>query len=200
MSVHIETYRELTHSMLFALAQRQLSLPQITSVLYACAQPTTEENVIDVTQEVRAALTDWSEQNKGMLIGVETVQLTFQCVNIHGPCKKGRHTVNMTRVIGSMEWEPEQVQSSLDFNDVIVQTTMQHHPDGPDTKGKVVSHAAGGQADLIGYFRDMFAAQPDQVVEKEISEFRAELDALFPSVPSTQPRKEESDGPERPTP
>jgi hypothetical protein len=191
MTIERETFTELLHSMMFAFAQSQLSLPQTASVVWACAQPTTIEETIDMTEEVRAALNDWSEMDKGMLIAVECVQMTFLCVNIHGPCKKEKHTVHMTRVIGSMDWEPENVSSVHDFSEVIMQATMSHHPD--PAQGKLVSNRKGRYNDLIGAFRDMFLEQPENTIDKEIDEFRAELDKLFPSAPSTPTEKGGSD-------
>lgn len=194
MSVERETYTELLHSMMFAWVEGQLSLPQVASVLYATAQPDTEETTTDVTHEVRRALTDWSEMNKGMLLGVETVLLTFNCVNVHGVCAKGKHTVAMTRVIGSMGWEPEEVSSQHDFSKVVLDATMAHHPDQGTREGKVVSNISnrGAIRDLIGTFRDMFMQQPEQKMEKEIDEFRAELDKLFPSTPGKEEGHESS--------
>jgi len=192
MTVARETYTELCHSMTFAFAQGQLSMPQVAGVLYACAQADTTETTTDITHEVRAALTDWSEQDRGMLIAVETVRMHFKCVNLHGPCKKGEHDVHMTRVIGSMGWEPEMVSSKHDFSDVVLDCM---HPirkaDGsPD--GKVISRRKGGGAsDLIAEFRKLFdeGASP---IEKEVKDFRAELDALFPSNPTTKGGSDDS--------
>lgn len=194
MTVERETYTELLHSMMFAWAQSQLNLSQIASVLYACAQPDTTEETEDLTMKVREALTDWSEMDKGMLIAVECITMTFRCNNVHGPCEKGKHAVNMTRVIGSMDWEPENVNSVHDFSKVILEITV-----GPDPKGKVISQGRGSYHDLIGAFRDMFLEQPEQTIEKEMDAFRAELDELFPSAPSTPNERGGSDESERPT-
>jgi hypothetical protein len=138
---------------------------------------------------VRDALTDWPEQDKGQLIAVEHVRMHFKCVNMHGPCKKGEHDVHMTRVIGSMDWEPEMVSSVHDFSDVVLACM---HPkldaDGkPD--GKVISHRRrGASSDLIAEFRKLFV--DESPIEQEVKDFRAELDALFPS---TQPKEGGSD-------
>lgn len=190
MSVARETYSELVHSMMFAFVQDQLSMPQIASVLYACAQPDTTEDTTDITHEVRDALTDWSETDKGMLIAVETVKMHFKCVNLHGPCKKGEHDVHMTRVIGSMDWEPEMVSSKHDFSEVVLDCMHPlRKPDGtPD--GKVVSRRKGGASNLISEFRKLFV--DENPIEREVKDFRAELDALFPS---NQPKEGGSDGP-----
>ena len=190
MSVERETYTELTHSMMFALAQDQLSMPQIASVLYACAQPDTTETTTDITHEVRAALTDWSEQDKGMLIAVETVRMHFRCVNLHGPCKKGEHDVHMTRVIGSMDWEPEMVSSVHNFNDVVLECMHPLRKADGSLDGKVVARRRGTRSDLITEFRKLF--MDESPIEREVKDFRAELDALFPSAP-TNPQKGGSD-------
>lgn len=197
MSIQRETYTELMHSMIFAFASEQLTLAQLSSVLFACAQPDTTEETTDLTHDVRAGLTDWSEMNKGMLIAVEAVKLTFRCHNIHGPCKQDQHSVFMTRVIGSMDWVPEQVSSQHVFSDVILAATMKLNPG--QGHGRAIRPRRGTYAELIGAFRDMFLEQPEQRVEKEVSEFRAELDKLFPSAPSTQHKKGGSDDSERPT-
>jgi len=201
MTVERETYNELLHAMIFAYAGNQLTLPQIGSVMWACAQPDTTEGTTDVTHGVRAALTDWSEMDKGMLICVESVQLTFKCVNLHGPCNKKQHSVMMTRVIGSMDWEPEAVSSSHVFSEVILQETLKLNPQHEG--GRVVSNSRhrhpGSYADLIGTFRDMFMEPPEQAIDKEIDQFRAELDALFPSAPTNPHQKGGSDDSQRPT-
>jgi hypothetical protein len=44
MTVERETYTELCHSMIFAYAQQQLTMPQVASVLFACAQESTTED------------------------------------------------------------------------------------------------------------------------------------------------------------
>jgi hypothetical protein len=183
MSVQRETYAELTHSLIFAYAGGQLSAPQIASVLFACAQPDTTEETTDITHEVRDGLTDWSEQDKGQLIAVEHVHMKFRCVNIHGPCKKGEHTVNMTRVIGSMDWEPEMVSSQHDFNEVIMNCMgVPRHADGT-IDGKLIPGRKGGsRGDLISAFKKLFD-EPGDPIEQEVKDFRAELDALFPSNP-----------------
>jgi hypothetical protein len=61
-------------------------------------------------------------------------------------------------------------------------------PDGtPD--GKVISRRKGGGAgDLIAEFRKLFVDEAP--IEREVKDFRAELDALFPS---TQPKEGGSD-------
>lgn len=188
MSIQRETYAELVHAMIVSLVQEKLNFGQVSSVLWACAQPSTEESTIDVTHKVREALDDWSELDKGMLIGVETVILAFDCSNIHGPCEKGRHAVAMTRVIGSRNWDPDRVQSQHNFNQTILDATMHVHPDGPNAEGKVNTiHNKGGlHADLISAFRDMFMQQPEKRIDKEVDDFRAELDKLFPSTPGKE--------------
>ena len=185
MSIQRETYTELLHSMVFAWAESQLSLPQVSSVLWACAQPSTTEETIDMTHEIRDELTDWSELDKGMLITIETVLLTFNCVNIHGVCSKGKHTVAMTRVVGSTNWEPERVSSVHNFNQIVLDATVRHKP-GETLGDNVVSHVRGSQRDLINAFRDMFNDPPEVGIDKEVTSFREELDKLFPSAPSTQ--------------
>lgn len=194
MSVERETFTELTHSMLFAFAEGQLSMPQIASVLYACAQADTTETTTDITMEVRAALTDWPEQDKGQLIAVETVSMHFKCVNLHGPCKKGEHDVHMTRVIGSMDWEPEQVSSVHDFSEVVLDCMHPLRKADGSLDGKVVSHhksRGGSRSDLISAFRKMFD-DDDSPIEQEVKDFRAELDALFPSNPPTKGGSDDS--------
>ena len=191
MSVQRETYSELAHSMIYAYAGEQLTMPQVASVLYACAQPDTSEKTTDLTHEVRDALTDWSEQDKGMLIAVEHVEMKFRCVNIHGPCKKGEHTVNMTRVIGSMDWEPEMVSSKHNFNDVIMDCMHIPRREDGTIDGKLIpGRRGGGRGDLISEFRKLFL--DESPIEREVKDFRAELDALFPSAP-TNPQKGGSD-------
>lgn len=185
MSIQRETYHELLHAMMFALVKQELNFVQVGSVLWAAAQPDTEETTHCVTHKVRERLTDWSESDKGMLIGVETVLMTFRCGNIHGPCTKGQHTVAMTRVIGHQGWEPDNVSSSVNFNQAILDATMSLHPD--KTGDKNVSSSNGSQRDLISAFREMFMQQePEKSIEKEIDQFRAELDKLFPSTPGKE--------------
>lgn len=189
MTVERETYAELTHSMMFAFAGGQLSMPQVASVLYACAQQTTTEETTDITMQVREALTDWPESDKGMLIAIEVVRMTFKCVNIHGPCKKGEHSVNMTRVIGSMDWDPEMVSSQHDFSDVIIECMGVPHRE--EDGGKVVNRKRkGSRRDLIEAFQSIFDSV-ENPIDKEVKDFRAELDALFPS---TQTKEGGSDG------
>ena len=185
MTVERETFTELTHSMIWAYAQQNLTLPQITAVLYACAQPDTTEEMTDMTHDVRNALTDWSESDKGQLICVETVRLTFQCHNIHGPCEKGSHAVNMTRVIGSVGWEPEYVTSIHNFSQVVLDETVKHHPDGPGGKFVNSRHRNAGPKDLIDAFRSIFDMNEPRI-DKEVKDFRKELDELFPSTPNPQ--------------
>lgn len=185
MTVNRETYTELVHSMVWSLATNELTLGQISSVLFACAQENCTEETEDLTGEVRDALTDWSEVDKGQLVSCELVRMTFQCHNIHGPCDKGEHAVNMTRIIGSMGWEPENVTSTHDFHDVIMNVTIAHHPEGAGGKFVSSRRGGGGPTDLIDSFKQMFGVD-DRKIESEVRDFRAELDALFPSAPSTQ--------------
>lgn len=191
MTVERETYAELTHSMMFAFAGGQLSMPQVASVLYACAQQTTTEETTDITMKVREALTDWPEQDKGMLICIEVVKMTFQCVNIHGPCAKGHHTVNMTRVIGSMDWDPDMVSSQHDFSEVLIESMGVIRTDDGELDGKLVNtKRKGSRRDLIEAFQSIFDSV-ENPIDKEVKDFRAELDALFPS---TQTKEGGNDG------
>ena len=193
MTTERETYTELLHALIWAYAQGNLKLPQVAAILYSCAQPNTVEEVADITPKVRGALSDWSEQDRGMLIAVETVQITFQCTNIHDGCEKGQHTVTMTRVIGSMNWQPEHVVSMHNFQQVIMDETIKQHPDGPEGRFVASQHQAGARpSDLISAFQRIFD-QAAPVIDQKVKDFRAELDELFPSIPTT-PEKGGSDG------
>jgi hypothetical protein len=189
--INRETYVELVHAMMYAVARGELKIGQISSVLFACAQQDTTEEVIDLTTDVRHRLTDWPHESKGRLISIECVRLTFQCQNIHGPCDRGQHQVMMTRIIGSNTWSPESVVSQHNFDQVVLEATQAQHNagvDGSDPVDKFVVSRAKGST-LMGAFAEMFANEEDETIDSKIDDFRAELDALFPSNP--QPRKEE---------
>ena len=189
-----ETYVELIHSMLYALVREQLGLPQVASILHACAQPDTNEEVNDVTIPIRDALTDWSEENKGQIVAVEIVKITFNCSGyVHGACEKGHHTVALTRIIGSTGWSPDDVASSVDFNQTIMEATQAAHPDGPG--GKYVASKKSRGDSLITAFKELFALGGNEQIESEVKDFRAELDALFPSAPTTQEKGGSDDSP-----
>lgn len=190
MTIERETYTELVHSMLWGFVQQQLTLPQVASVLHSVAQQDTTEETVDLTNIVRDALTDWKESDKGQIVAVETVKMTFKCRgNVHGPCEKGEHTVQMTRVIGSMGWEPEEVSSIHDFGQVIMEATVDKHPDGKEGKFVTARHNKrdrGSQADLINAFQRIFDEQGNPGIDQEVRDFRAELDKLFPSAPTQE--------------
>lgn len=184
MTIERETYIELLDSMLHAVAVNDLTLSQAAGVLFSCAQPTTTETAIDLTMQTRAALTDWKESDKGQLVAVETVQLRFDCGGqVHGPCEKGHHVVQMTRCIGSMGWSPEGVNSIHDFNQILKDLTIAQHPDGPG--GKYVASHKKGSHDLVDMFRDLFQTNAN-TIDSEVKDFRAELDELFPSAPTQE--------------
>lgn len=185
MSIDKETYIELTHAMMFAIAKSDLTVAQAAQVMYACAQPDTTEEHIDITRPIRDRLTDWSQESKGRLIAVEAVRLNFACVNMHGPCKKGNHTVMMARICGSAIWRPENIVSQHNFDEVVLDVIKEHHPRGDDERFVVSTGPGSG---LASAFAEMFAQQPETIDDK-VQDFRAELDALFPSNP--QPGKEE---------
>lgn len=186
MTVERETYTELLHAMMFAIVKDDLSIGQAASVMFACAQPDTTEELIDMTRDVRDRLTDWSQESKGRLIAIEGVKMTFKCVNMHGPCERGEHTVFMARICGSDMWRPEDVVSRHNFDEVLLEVIKAQHPHG-DQQFRV-RHGQVGRG-LIGAFAEMFAEQPESIDDK-VKDFRAELDALFPSNP--QPGKEET--------
>jgi hypothetical protein len=175
-----ETYIELTHAMMFAIAQSDLTIPQAASVMFSCAQPDTTEELLDVTKEVRNRLTDWPHASRGKLIAVECVRITFQCNNIHGPCDRGQHQVMMARIMGNNQWRPHDVVSSIDFDNVVLEVIQEQHAD-PTQKFRATSSKIGGSS-LMGAFAEMFANQPEDQIDRKIEDFRAELDSLFPTT------------------
>lgn len=186
-----ETYTELVHAMLFAVAKGELQIGQISSVLFATAQSDTIEETIDLTKDVRHRLTDWSQESKGRLIAIECVRLTFRCQNIHGPCKLGKHQVMMTRIMGSTTWRPESIVSQHDFDQVVLEATQAQHNTDPDGEVDRFVVSRGRGVGLADAFAEMFAREAEETIDTKIDDFRAELDALFPSTPNPQPRKEE---------
>lgn len=185
MTVDVEIFTELTHSMMYAVARQELTINQASIVLFSCAQPSTTVDVIDLTRQARAALDDWSQESKGRLIAVEAVRVRFDCMNVHGECKKGEHHVMMTRILGTAHWSPDSVVSTHDFEQTILNLTIEQHPSGDDEKFVVSRSRASG---LAGAFAEMFG-QEAETIDDKVNDFRAELDALFPSNPP--PGKEE---------
>jgi hypothetical protein len=175
--------------MMYAVARSELKIGQVASVLFACAQTDTTEETIDLTKEVRKRQTEWPQESKGRLIAIECVRLTFRCQNIHGPCDRGVHQVMMTRIIGSNLWKPESVVSQHNFDQVVLEETQAQHNTGDKDDKFVVSRGRG--ATLMGAFAEMFAKEAEETIDSKIDDFRAELDALFPS---TQTKEGGSDG------
>lgn len=198
--VRRETFVEVTHSMVMALAMDDLNIGQIAMLLHQCADAKATEVTLDITKEVRDELDDWSEEQKGHIIGIELVHIRMPCHNGHpredgtpGPCEKGYHTLQMTRVIGGPAWDPATIGSRHRFEDVVVRVSSAKHPEhgkNPLILGR--RNKAIGEYSLKEAFNRQFG-QAEQI-EKEVEDFRAELDKLFPSV-NPQPRKEEGHEP-----
>jgi hypothetical protein len=195
--VRRETYVEVTHSMVMALAMHDLNMAQIAMLLHQCADAKATEETLDITKEVRAELDDWSEESKGHIVGIEVVHIRMPCHNGHpnedgtpGPCKKGFHTLQMTRVIGGPDWDPATVGSRHRFEDVVVRVSTAMHPEhGKDPLILGRGHRAVGEQGLKEAFNRTFGEQAEQI-DKVVEDFRAELDALFPSVNPQQGKEE----------
>lgn len=195
--VQRETYIEITHSMVMALVSEDLGIAQIALLLHQCADPKATEETMDITKEVREALTDWSEASKGHIVGIEVVHIRMPCHNGHpnpdgsnDPCPKGFHTLQMTRVIGGPGLNPYQVSSQHRFDDVVVKVSAAKHPEhGKDPLILGTRSKAIGESSLKDAFNRHFGEQAEQI-DKVVDDFRAELDKLFPSV-NPQPGKEE---------
>jgi hypothetical protein len=190
-----DTFVELTHSMMVAVALGDLYVGQTAHILHACAQPEAWEERLDLTHQVRAGLTDWSEESKGGLIAVEVVQVHFPCYNQHGgkPCKAGGHVVQMTRIITMTDFNPDTVASSVNFEDVVIEATTAQHPLGDRPDLLKLAGPRRSNRGLREAFTKMFGSD-EKRIDKEIESFRAELDELFPSTQSKG--KEEGDEPE----
>jgi len=187
MTIERETYTEIVHSMVYAMAIREMNLVQITAILYACAQESTTEEALDITQQVRERLTDWSQEDRGRIIAIEMIIVKFKCQKLHGPCKKGEHAMMLTRIIGTQEWRPEKVSSSVDFNEAVLDAMHTIRPSADGETAKVI-HNRGLSHTLSGLFAEMFGEETE-TIEDKVRDFASELDALFPSNP--QPGKEE---------
>ena len=196
MKVARETYVEVTHSLVMAILERELDLPQVAMLLHHIAQPSATETRIDITGEIRNALDDWSQEAKGRIIGIEVVHVRFPCHNAHGNadgdgnCEKGFHILQMTRVIGQTSFDPETVTSRHKFEDVVVRISTAHHPESPDAL-KLAGHGRGNRGrGLSESFKRIFGEQAKQEIDRKVEDFRKELDELFPGV-NPQPGKEE---------
>ena len=196
MTISREAFIEMVAAIISGIAEQKIPLGGACHLLYALAQPTVEEERIDVTDEVLAKLPDWNEYNKGQLLSVEVLHLHFPCSTLgahegdHEGCEKKRHTCQMTRVSGAPGWRPTKVASEFNFDDAVVATSMPYHPEydpnDPDNGGLNVAGSPDGT--LEGAFKRLFGGAK---IDKEVADFRAELDALFPSPPV--PGKEETE-------
>lgn len=194
--VQRETYIEITHSMVMALAMDDLNIAQIAMLLHQCADAKATEETLDITNQVRDALDDWSEEHKGYIVGIELVHIKMPCHNGHpredgtpGPCTKGYHTLQMTRVIGGPQWDPARIGSRHRFEDVIVRISSEAHPEHGKDPLILGRRRPVGDYSLKEAFSRQFGEQA-QKVDKLVEDFRAELDALFPSVNPQQGKEE----------
>jgi len=188
MKVERETYIEVVHSLVMAILERELDLPQVAMLVHHIAQPEATETRIDITSEIRAALDDWSQEAKGRLIGIEVVHITFPCHNAHGNpdgdglCEKGSHVLQMTRVIGQTSFDPDTITSRHNFADVVVRISTAHHPESPDALRLAGSGRGKRAGTLAASFRRIFGEQATEEIDRKVEDFRKELDDLFPSV------------------
>lgn len=194
--VRRETFIEVTHSMVMALAIHDLDIAQIAMLLHQCADAKATEETLDITQEVRAALDDWSEESKGHIIGIEVVHIRMPCHNGHlnedgspGPCEKGFHTLQMTRVICGPQWDPNRIGSRHRFDDVIVKIATAMHPEHGKSPLILGRRTAIGEHGLKEAFNRTFGEQAEKI-DRAVEDFRAELDKLFPSVNPQQGKEE----------
>lgn len=196
MKVARETYTEVTHSLVMAILERELNVPQVAMLLHHIAQPKASETRTDITHEIRAALTDWSQESRGRIIAIEVVHVKFPCHNAHGEpggdgkCEKGFHVLQMTRVITQTDFDPHSVSSRHNFEELIVRLSTAHHPEGPD-KLRLAGHGRGRRGGgLAETFTRIFGKEAQADIDRTVEDFRKELDDLFPSV-NPQPGKEE---------
>lgn len=189
-----ESFVEMVCAIMSGVAEDKIPLGGASHLLYALAQPAVYEHRINITDEVLAKLPDWNEYNKAQLLSVEVVQINFPCSTLgthegdHVGCDKGKHTCQLTRVSGAPGWRPTNVASEYDFDDAVVTTSTPYHPDWDPNDGDNL-HANVGDAGLAKAFKRLLGGAK---IEKEVAQFRKELDDLFPSAPQPH-RKEETE-------
>ena len=188
-----ETWMELCESIIsidVAPDGEGFDLASGVMVLWAAAQDTAFENKIDIRDEIFLKL-DWSEEDKAHLHTVELIQIWYGCsMRNEDPEKHGEHSIPLAQIvrIGSDkttereedDWDPRKVMSDYNFDMVIEQIANDHH------KGKMHTFQSHGRvisSRVRQSFANHFAKRTEAKVEKEVNEFRKELDQLFPSAP-----------------
>lgn len=184
-----ETWMELCESIISVELTEDgegFDLASAVMVLWAAAQDTAYENKIDILPEILLRL-DWSQEDRDKLDVVELLQVWYGCsMRLEDPENHKDHSVPLAQIvrIGTKrdkedeDWNPHTVQSDYNFDMVIEQIANDHHAGKMHTfqsHGRVISSRVRQS------FHNHFAKRAEVKMEKEVDEFRKELDALFPT-------------------
>lgn len=196
-----ETFMELVESLVVQPdVCTNVGLPSIVMILWMTAQESSYELIHDITEEVRFKLGDWPDDEKAKLHQIEIRQLFFGCeMRLEDPETHKDHSIPIAQIlrIGTTAetketgWHWSQVVSDYDFELVVQGICDEYHQQvtGHEHQSSVVIGSRVVQSTV----REQFAEQLRKPkIEREISEFRAELDALFPSTPPPEGGKSDA--------
>lgn len=164
------------------------------TLLWAAAQPEAFENSIDILEEARFKLGDWSDEDKAKLTAVEIRQIFYGCEKRKDdPEHHEDHFIPIAQVLriatnrDDPDWHWTKVQSDYDFELVLTGICEEYHThtcEGHEGHGEHSFIIAGGGKIRRSRIREDYAERfRDAIERRTVESFREELDALFPSTP-----------------
>lgn len=172
MSLEPEDYIELFYTVVRAVYDRQLDIPQAAELCYSAAQPRTTAVEYDILDEVKAELHDWIKTDLDSVIECKILQLSIP--NLEDEDKM--HVAQVVKLAIKPGWHWSHVHPNrANIDDALTEVGRRYLPEGMeaemvrstrDLRDQQASHS------MTGAFR--------KNIEQEIDKFREELDALFP--------------------
>jgi len=167
MALEPEEYVHVYLHIARAMYEQQVTIIVAAEICHYAAQPTTDAELHDIIDEVKAELYDWLPSDLAAL-----KECTVMC--LVGPDSDGvKRCAQLASMATEGGWNGGLIHASrVNINDVMDMVCKRYLPDDVDVTGM---YCASGNIEFGT------AEQFKRNVEREVDRFREELDRLFPS-------------------
>jgi hypothetical protein len=181
MSLEPSLYVDLTIALLRGMLEETLPIAHAAQLLYMAAQPETMAVEHDIIDDVKAELTNWTLDDLDGLRECVVIQVEMKCIDDehdHPDDERPHNIAQVVRLATRPDWDPQHVHPNrTQLDEVISAVGRRFLPPGVNEEHIIL---AASPRPVGRHLRDLLMG--GNRVEAEVSEFRAELDRLFPSA------------------